>query len=73
MQNQLKQDIKEHRKNPVTIGYSPAAAGSIFLRYLIKDELHSHNEKDSTSSLTNIFHKARHDRAYQGQGIQKSF
>lgn len=62
---------KEHKKNTATFGYLPAAAGSTFWRYLIKDELHFHNEKDSTSSLTNVFHKVRHDRAYQGQGIQK--
>lgn len=36
-------------KKPVTVGYSSVAAGSIFLRYLIKGELpHLHNTKDST-------------------------
>lgn len=47
-----------HREETVTLGYSSAAADSIFLRYLIENLLpHVHNMKDGTSSLTNIFLK----------------
>jgi len=33
-----------------------------YLRYLIKDKLpHLYNMKESTSSLTSVFHKTSHD------------
>lgn len=61
-------------KTPLLLVTLQLQLAAYFLRYLIKDQLpHLHNMKDSTSSLTNVFHKASYDSVLRVEDSEKTF